>query len=123
MDFNSEDYAATSDYSKDLFSTDTVLLKDTVPGPYPYVPHTQLGHFSVLKVLDSFETQLKSSKKDFSTVWHDTDKNLGTQRFCCKCPVRTPLLKLLYLGKLFEINRILIGEKLTQALHTTGTIA
>ena len=64
--------------------------------------------FSVVKVLDSFETQLKSSKKDFRTVWHGSDKNVGTQGLCCKCPVRTPLLKLLYLGKLFEINRVLL---------------
>ena len=64
--------------------------------------------FFVLKVLDSFETQLKSSKKDFRTVWHGTDKNLGNQGPCCKCPVRTPRLKLLYLGKLIEINRILL---------------
>ena len=74
VDFNSEDYAAASDYSKGFFLTDMAFLKDTVPGPYPYVPHTQLGHFSVLKVLDSFETQLKSSKKHFRTVWHGSDK-------------------------------------------------
>ena len=36
------------------------------------------GIFSVLKVLDSFETQLKSIEKDFRTVWHGTDKNMGT---------------------------------------------
>ena len=36
------------------------------------------GIFSVLKVLDSFETQLKSSEKDFRAVWHGTDKNSGT---------------------------------------------
>ena len=37
------------------------------------------GIFFVLKVLDSFKTQLhKSSDKDFRTVWHGTDKNLGT---------------------------------------------
>ena len=71
--------------------------------------HTPIwGIFSVLKVLDSFETQLESSEKDFSTVWHGTDKNLGTQGLCCKCPVRTPFLKLLYLGELLEIKRILL---------------
>ena len=36
------------------------------------------GIFSVLKVLDSFETQLKSSEKDIRIVWDGTDKNLGT---------------------------------------------
>ena len=62
--------------SKNFFQLIRSFLNDIVSGPYPYVPHTQL--FSVLKVLDSFETQLKSSEKDFRTVWHDTDKNLGT---------------------------------------------
>ena len=43
--------------------------------------HTPMFHtpnWGIFSVLDSFETQLKSSEKDFRTVWHGTDKNSGT---------------------------------------------
>ena len=73
----------------------------SVRNPMFHTPNWDI--FSVLKVFDSFETRLKSSKKDFWTVWHGTDKNLGTQGLCCKCPVRNPLLKLLHLGKYLKL--------------------
>ena len=44
--------------------------------PMFYTPNWSI--FTVLKALDSFETQLKFSEKYFRTVWHGTDKNLGT---------------------------------------------
>ena len=47
------------------------------PARTPMFHTPNWGISSVLKVLDSFETQLKSSAKDFRTVWHGTDKNLG----------------------------------------------
>ena len=41
--------------------------------------HTPMFHTPNWGIFfDSFETQLKSIEKDFRTVWHGTDKKLGT---------------------------------------------
>ena len=48
------------------------------PARTPMFHTPNWGIFSVLMVLDNFERQLKSSEKDFRTVWRGNDKNLGT---------------------------------------------
>ena len=52
------------------------MTLSSAPTPMFHTPNW--GIFSVLKVLNRFETQLKSNEKDFRTVWHGTDKNVGT---------------------------------------------